>query len=42
MSSDSLAAQSLSQLGKERAWFTPKPLAFDTFLNVVSLLVRSP
>jgi hypothetical protein len=37
-----VAGVALGELQGSRAWYLPKPFAVETYLDLVSLLVRSP
>lgn len=42
VSGDPLAGVALGELQGSRAWYLPKPFRIETYLDLVSLLVRSP
>lgn len=42
VSGDPVAGVALGELQGSRAWYLPKPFAVETYLDLVSLLVRSP
>jgi two-component system sensor histidine kinase PilS (NtrC family) len=41
-SGDGRASAALAQLGRQRAWFLAKPFVLDTYVDLLSLLVRQP
>ena len=41
VSGDPAAGAALAEVSERRAWFLPKPFEVETYLDLVSLLVRS-